>query len=770
MASSPPKRRKTSPIKSIPINATPQHQGAPVRDAPNTAPRRASFLSPTKASLARFNPALLERPKSAGGERPQSRGGGGKPVDTSALEIPAATNGIEKDTENGYDGTTSAANPVREPAEEQNGGKSPSPSAGAGSPGRIARSGSKQRLRASPRRRSRTPVRTSPPAEETREPLAAVSGDVDQTVKENARPPPAGDSGSQVMRALQALAQLDGTSDRRRAQGSDETPQALARGDGTTEEREAGEPERPLQASAQLGGTNDGRESEEPEEPEKALQDRTQSDGTNEEPEDEEPELPPTPSQRGLADPVVSRPPAGLLNTPSKRPRKNRALGEALASSPIKLRPARRAVTSPRKGMSPRPVGQNLEPGVAGTRRRRLESPESAERGGALSLKRRKRDDLREQLRKLQDEVAMYEEQAELAREIRGEAAEPPIDPANEEDRGKIISLLLKSNDRGLNPPKSPQPLSLSLLNNFLPFSKPPPASSTVQSPPSPQGPIPSHRPIDLANPLPYLTLFTPLSFTSTTTLLPPPSQSTTQTTTAPKPPAVPPMRHHHLIKAHSPHHLLTTTISLTVNTSALLVTDLQIPSLSTWAEPELGSFVRELARSRRDVPSVCWAMGRYWEVARRRAKCWWGCEGAFGDLLGGASAKGGNSNDAPHNNRKGGKGKHQHPTLVEDGHDDDSGPQPTRRDLARYLGLTTLRLHRNDVELLVRWNIAFDWTGEPESTVSAMARAPAAWRRADERESLGGIPEVFEGLVRERGVLGGVRGVVGLLFPGDGW
>ncbi|KAI9761519.1 MAG: hypothetical protein M1840_001782 [Geoglossum simile] len=377
MASSPPKRRKTSLTTSIPIeNATPQAERPAAIDAPHTAPGRASFLSPTKASLARFNPGLLERPRSAGGEGLRDRE---KSSDMSAVESPTTANGIGKEATNGNDSVPEAAHVAQEVAEERNGERSPSPHETVASSTRITRSTSKQGLRASPRRRSRTPsVVASPPPDQTWEPLATVSESESQIVQGNGDPQPQseGDREGPVFKALQALAQLD--------------------------------------------GANDEREPEEP----------------------EEPELPPTPSQLGLEDSVMSKPPAGLLNTPSKRPRRNRALGEALKSSPTKVLPTRRLAISPARDAALRFTRQNLESETMGIRKRRRELPgvgEQAERDGASSSKRRKRDVLREQLRKLQDEVAMYEKQAELARKAGDGDGQLPIDLTNEEERGKLM-------------------------------------------------------------------------------------------------------------------------------------------------------------------------------------------------------------------------------------------------------------------------------------------------------------------------------------------
>jgi hypothetical protein len=393
MASSPAKRRKTSPTTSISVeNATPQPQRPAAIDAPHTAPGRASFLSPTKASLARFNPGLLERPRSAGGERSQGRDVAERPSDIPTAEPLTTANGIRDEATNGNDNVPGATDAAHEVVEKQNGERSPSPHETAVSstrttPTRTTRPKSKQGLRASPRRRSRTPAAVaSPPPDQTRESLATVNESAPQTVEENGdtQLQSERDREGQVFKALQALAQLD--------------------------------------------GTNDEQEPEEPGEPG----------------EPEEPELPPTPSQLGLKDPVVSKPPAGLLNTPSKKPRRNRALGEALKSSPTKVLPTRLLTVSPAKGAALRPTRQNQESEAMGIRRRRRGLPEAgeqAEQDSASSLKRRKRDVLREQLRELQEEVAMYEKQAELAREGIESYGKPPIDPANNEDRERMMCV-----------------------------------------------------------------------------------------------------------------------------------------------------------------------------------------------------------------------------------------------------------------------------------------------------------------------------------------
>lgn len=87
------------------------------------------------------------------------------------------------------------------------------------------------------------------------------------------------------------------------------------------------------------------------------------------------------------------------------------------------------------------------------------------------------------------------------------------------------------------------------------------------------------------------------------------------------------------------------------------------------------------------------------------------------------------------------------------------------RKDLFRQLGRSVLVFESQEVVLRISWYIRFDWTGEAESVVSAAAAFPSAWQEADERRSLKRIAETFDRLVRDRGVFGGIKVMVGLLF-----
>ena len=278
--------------------------------------------------------------------------------------------------------------------------------------------------------------------------------------------------------------------------------------------------------------------------------------------------------------------------------------------------------------------------------------------------------------------------------------------------------------------------------------------------------PVPSHKPIQLEDPLPYLRAFTPLTVTSIETLVP--SSGSDE-----------PLLPRHAITLSSPHELLKVELHLDVNTSNQAVDSFALTSVSPWAELELGTWARKTATTG-DIASVGWACGRYWDVASVRARCWNRCSTVFPNLLGtlqveeavqtadvrrktGSSAKqardGKRIEDPVEEDEEGNNSERE-----SDG-DFPSEPRIPRSSLLQHLGRQSLLFTQSGVSLLISWSIGFDWTGETESHVSATASFPRRWREADERASLGKIGVVFDRLVAERGVFEAVRVVVALFF-----
>ncbi|KAI9827842.1 MAG: hypothetical protein M1832_004331 [Thelocarpon impressellum] len=630
-------------------------------DAPTTpprgTPRRASFLSPTRASLARFNPTLLPRPASVGpGEtkRPASRDGA--PLGLRAPSLPPPASAPFEEV------TVSRRGSAVGPTTPSGGGglATPAPGTVTSLPRRTARStAASGGMASSPRR----PPRSSSPSK------GAVAPSVE---------PIGSDPSAQLAQDVAAAASSRGDESGGQTQ--------------TRDERRGG-----TRRSARLSG------------------DRPASSSPMVVGDDGEPELPPTPTQLGLPDPVMSRAPAGLFNSPGKRPRRRRGLGGKAMSSPLKG--STKGEKQPTRTRAGKAAGDQAEAEASRTKQLLLDQLQAELRG------------LREDIQRREFELA-----AASGREDSAEAE------AETED---LIALLISSNDEStLPPPSQSKAFSLS-LSAFLPFSARPAAAATVPSlPVSDSGELPSHRPLDLANPLPYLQIFTPLTFKSTTTVLPPSS-----------PPSS--LLQHHLITATSPLHLLSATLSLTVDVATHSVEGLAIQALSPWADPELGPWLRARASGAneavgKDIAGVCWALGRFWEVAERRARFWTRCERAFPQLLDSVPSK-----PAP-------------APPPEDDEDSDDGKgeaRYTRRALLTHISRRHITLRREATTLHLGWEIVLDWTGEAEASIHASASLPHRASRRD-GESPQQVDALFATLLAQQGLWRATRAVVGVLFP----
>ena len=303
--------------------------------------------------------------------------------------------------------------------------------------------------------------------------------------------------------------------------------------------------------------------------------------------------------------------------------------------------------------------------------------------------------------------------------------------------------------------PPPPKPPSISTRLSFLlPFYRPP-------RPPPPVSHIsteisPFHDPIKLEGPLPYLQAFTPLHISSVDRLTIPPAADA-------------PLLQQQDISLRSSDELLHVGLRLLVNTVTETVDSLSLTQTSSWAESELGDWIRKQTLTG-NITSIGWACGRYWEASSFRAECFDKCYQKYSKLLQGQRLHGGEERDA--NN------KVQSCATTSDAgntspQDEPNPPPPDeslqsvpRRTIALLLGRQSLLFTRGGVSLLFIWQMTFDWAGEVEGQVSVATEFPASWEKADQRGSLDRVPELFEKLVTERGVLESLDVIVGLLFP----
>lgn len=425
---------------------------------------------------------------------------------------------------------------------------------------------------------------------------------------------------------------------------------------------------------------------------------------------EEEEELPATPSARDTEEQDTPR--RGVLfSSPSKRPPrvKDHAKGSQLkpkqaaprirTSTPVEASPADERVILPEK------------------QRRETPDPE-------IEQKIRERAKLQREVEKLEREVEWY---SRLVEKCRHEVAPGSIAPS---ERKVLINYISKVSQTPEDEDEQSMPTS-NLLCSFLPFSvhlvRPPRVEKMNEKP------IPSHRPLELDDPLPYLQMFTPFSFTSEVTL----------PTDADVDPAIALIQQKHTIGIVGPAKLLIASLEATVDTLSHQVVKLELPKLSLWAERELGTFALRKAQEK-DLSTVCWAIGSYWEIAKKRAEYRHKCEAAFAQL------------------------------IPERTNDDTENISPatekslakmSRQDLSRQLGREALELQDQHILLRITWRIGFDWTGEAESHIDVEPAFPRAWTEGDGQKSLSKIPETFQSLLQSKGAFQATKAIVALLF-----
>lgn len=732
MEASPSKRRKTPLSISIPTGAPTTPSRIPVRtDGAKTLPERwPSFASPTKASIARHNPQLLSRPSSAGTGAERS-GSVGRSLDGGFARalgpVRPSIEGLDSDRDHGIDGFTTQENEVVE--KEMPNSQTPKTI-------QTIRGG----LSAKPRRMSHSSLRKNTEA------FGEQTGQVQDTVnpfkKAGLRRSPIQ---SQVETVLQENINPFEKRGLRRSPISSQPLNTLQQGSVPPEV-----PATPTANSAPLALDAAFRKDPSPlENPDARAGEKQQllsqvldpfilksparQDQSQISPilsqlrfQDvapaslirptlpEEPELPPTPTERGIPDPIVTTPPAGIHNTPSKRSRRENLHVKKLKSSPLKPRDV--SASHPARDKD-NDAGINQKDEARKTEERRRSARFVLPRD-PYAAKKKVRDDLLNELQKLREDVAIAKQEHERLRQHCETKISPPSAPKNSDE---LLAMLLRATaSESFSRPQLKPRSVFNSISSFLPFSSRRKAKTTV---PYLEKPIPSHLPVPVDRPLSYLQAFSPLTYTSTVMLLP--SETVSLNSASQDAERVAMQRH--LINVSHPSGLFNSRLSMTVDTYLLSIASLEILKLDSAAEKELGIFVR--SRSQDDTPLdkeitvVCWAMGRWVETSILRARLWCAIDHEFG---------------TPEARMKSfqRKKKRKLPKMVTDDGDtvplegyseeEESRKQKwTRRQLLPHMGRAAMEIATDSVELLFEWKIAFDWTGEVNSSISASARLP---------------------------------------------
>jgi hypothetical protein len=343
----------------------------------------------------------------------------------------------------------------------------------------------------------------------------------------------------------------------------------------------------------------------------------------------------------------------------------------------------------------------------------------------SIAEKKKERDRLLAEIRQAEEDLALAEKENARSRlaGVTGKDAPKP----KQEETDTLLDMLARAVEA--EKPKTPVKSVFQRITSFLPFSARP---KKTQQPVAPkedeEDEIVGVKPVKLENPLPFLQLFTPLTFSSIITVLPPtPSADDSDKGLAD-------IVQSHAISASHPAGLFYALVNLTVNATTLSVTALDIESLDPSAEPELGAWVRSRASDKsvlgRDVNAVFFAMGQWVEEAITRAQFWCRVDEALGTRE--ARAK------IVQRVQRLSKRVYKRRKVDSDPTPEELEEEEARREEAeagerKWKASELLpRMRRRSwvvdcggAEVEVRWRIGFDWTGEVEREVECEVRVP---------------------------------------------
>ncbi|SPO07490.1 uncharacterized protein DNG_10184 [Cephalotrichum gorgonifer] len=468
---------------------------------------------------------------------------------------------------------------------------------------------------------------------------------------------------------------------------------------------------------------------------------------------EDEPELPPTPSQLGIRDDVVTTPPVGIHSESS--PLRRRQARRTLGSSPLKKGRAADIVVRPRSPVdllaNPQEIPREAGAGAHPARGVRADA-EIREKEDYLAALKQEEESLWSDLRLIAGLGRQWAVNGEAAQVLPLVKKHPKLLPQPEPDAadaaadGDFKALL-----QGVMDPSS-----------WLPLSNPTATTSPAEAAKDDDALLPtpiSHHPVQMtaSEELPFLQMFTPFTLTTSGAPL---SEDDMDNYT----------RHHTIsLRATDFPALFSSQISLAVDLSDFSVSDLRVLRLDPNAEAELAPFVDDLLTRTdramsRNVALVCWAMGEWYRVAVKRAAFW---HGLYGEVGGAGELAVENAGQLWRRRgvvvtREAGAEGEGDEALV-------GVKEGTAGDLLPYMGTVAatvpLGFCGDGVMVRIGWKISFDWTGDAQSKVDVAVGVPGHWHKGDPKGVLAGIPKIFDDIVRGTSdVQAAVRRVVALL------
>lgn len=202
----------------------------------------------------------------------------------------------------------------------------------------------------------------------------------------------------------------------------------------------------------------------------------------------------------------------------------------------------------------------------------------------------------------------------------------------------------------------------------------------------------------------------------------------------------------------------------------------MKISSIPSWADSELGPWLRNEAQSLRRA-TIERAIRSYWKTSLIRASCWQRCEEEMGATC--TQPVTNPSSNEPESSlfQKKPPWKEKlifpptsHPPPSAPG-TTAPAPVPTSSPvnaLQPHFGRQHLLFTHAPVSLLITWHITFTVDGTTQSHISARPAYPERWADTEAGQALGRVNEAFAALLAQKGVFESIKEICSRIFVRD--
>lgn len=223
-------------------------------------------------------------------------------------------------------------------------------------------------------------------------------------------------------------------------------------------------------------------------------------------------------------------------------------------------------------------------------------------------------------------------------------------------------------------------------------------------------------------------------------------------------------------VAAHQ--QLLVVNIQLMIDNATGNSSKMKITSISSWADSELGPWLRNEAQS---LPraTIERTITSYWKASLIRASCWQRCEEEIGATCTEPMLNS-NTNEPEFTplQKKPPEKRIVFPPTADPPHSPPkntaSTPASTSNpgySLQSHLGRRFLLLTHTPVSLLVVWHITITAGGTNQNHISARPAYPKRWMDTEEGQALGRVDEAFDALLARKGVFESIKELCGRIF-----